>query len=1108
MSHNAEPRSGTLTALLRARAAEWPEHGFTFLGNPGTEPIHRSLPALLREAEMSASGMRCRPGVRKGDRVIVATAPGHDFVAALLACAAAGLVAVPLYPPDPANPVPGLRQMDSVIADCRPVFGLAPRALHPLLTANAISGTENAAALPWLDQDAVAVDAIEERLVRPAGETADQADDLAVLLYTSGSTGTPKGVMLRHGNLLHAARVMSEDCRFGPETTFGIWLPPYHISGLFSGIVLPLWTGGNLIGFSPQAFIEQPLLWLEMISRYRCTASGAPTFAYGLCVRAAAAATAETLAGLDLSSWKVAVVGGEAVRSEVLDAFLARFSPHGFRREAFYAMFGLTEAAMISTGTGYDLGAPRESIDRDALQAGHAVPVASDHPAARQMVGSGKALPETRVVVVDPTTHALVKPRYIGEVWIDSPAVGAGYWNRAEATAESFHARLTEGSGTFLRTGDLGYSDEAGQLYIVGRSKETIIVRGLNFYPEDIEGSVQRSLAAEQATQPSALAAFAVDDGGQERLLIALELPSIPDDARAEALLGTIRRAVANDHGLQVDGIVLRSTGEIPRTRTGKVQRAQCAGLTARGAWPIIGARYRRGDGAGDDSGAGSAASKPRTALDLAAMDLPALTAELVQLIADILEIDAAQLAADQPIANYGIDSIQVVRLMLAIDDRFGAAVPATAFRDGTTVEGIAASLPTGSVAAAEDDAPPRQPLLDPQIRPATAAAQPAVQTGDKILLTGATGFLGGYLLRDLLRADPESVLLCLVRAEDPETGRQRLQRRLQAIGGWDEAFAPRLVAVPADLARPRLGLSEATYDALAARIDTVFHNAAAVDFVAPYSALRGPNVHAVEMLLEFAATGKVKPLRFTSSLAVFNSPERLTYASLGETDRLTDSHAILGGYAQSKWVAEALIAQAAERGIPASLFRAAFVSGDTQTGDWNVDDFLCRLIKGSIQLGVYPEIDLSLDLVPVDYVSRAIVSLSGAASVDGLQIAHLLSATRTPFLQLMEWVRQAGYALTPIPYARWQRVLRDTLPTSNALFPILPFLISPHRQDGETVLDLFLRPGQPAFADAATRRALDTIGVGPSVVDAAYIRTCLRRFQEVGFLPIPSEAR
>lgn len=1111
MSRPEAPLPGTLTALLRARAAEQPEHGFTFIAGSGAKPIQRSLPALRQEVETLASGMRRRPGVRKGDRVIVAMAPGHGFVAALLACAAAGLAAVPMYPPDPANPEPGLRQIDSVIADCQPVFGLAPGALHPLLITNTTRRTENTAALPWLDRDVVAAHAIEDCFASPPLESVVGPEDLAVLLYTSGSTGTPKGVMLRHGNLLHAARVMSEDCRFGPQTTFGIWLPPYHISGLFSGIVLPLWAGGNLIGFSPQAFIEQPLLWLETISRYRCTASGAPTFAYGLCARAAATAAEETLSALDLSSWKTAVVGGEAVRSEVLDAFVARFGRCGFRAEAFYAMFGLTEAAMISTGTGYDRGAPRESIDRDRLQAGHALQVVADCPTARQMVGSGKSLPETQVIVVDSVTCTPVPPRHVGEIWIGGAAVGAGYWGRAEATTDSFHARIPEEPDTFLRTGDLGYCDEGGQLYIVGRSKETIVVRGLNFYPDDIEGSVQRILAAGQAAQPSTLAAYAVDDGDQERLILALELPSLPDASRADALLGTIRRAVANDHGLQVDGIVLRNTGEIPRTRTGKVQRSQCADLTARGVWPIYGTRSRRREG-GPDAPEGlnalSAAGKPHTRLALDRIALPALTAELVRLITDILEIDATHFAADQSIANYGIDSIQVVRLMLAIDDRFGAALPATAFRDGTTVEGIAAALHSGSSAGvSEADMPPRHPRLDAAIRPDSATTAPTVQSGAKILLTGATGFLGGYLLRDLLRSDPESTVHCLVRAEDPKTGWQRLKQRLQSIGGWDEAFAPRLIAVPADIAMPQLGLSTATYNALAAHITTIFHNAAAVDFVASYQALCNPNVQAVETLLTFAATGPIKPLHFTSSLAVFNSPERLQFASLTEADSLTDSHAILGGYAQSKWVAEALIAQAAERGIPASLYRAAFVSGDTQTGDWNSDDFLCRLIKGSIQLGVYPEIDLNLALVPADHVSRAIVSLAGSHPMENLQIAHLLSAAPTPFCQLMEWTRAAGYDLTPVPYSRWQRILRDALPTSNALFPILPFLISTHRQGGETVLDLFLRPGQPVFADAATRHTLDKNGISPSLVDAAYIHTCLRRFQKIGFLPLPGDA-
>ncbi len=1066
----SDPRSMSIAALLAARAAELPDHWFLYLPDGETEGPRLTFLALEQRAAGVGAALRARVG--EGGRVLVMLAPGLDYTVSILACAVAGVIAVPVPPPEAGAPPAALAGIEGIVKDCTPALLLCDPAM-----ADAMTGWPTAiSAVPR----AVFADLAVGEPTQTAWEVSPGA--VCVLLYTSGSTGQPKGVALTQANLIHAAWAMATDARLGPDSVFCVWVPGHHVSGLFSGIALPLVAGGNLVGFPVRSFVETPARWVQAIDRYRATVTGAPTFAYEMVARATTPAQSQ---GLDLSCVEIAVIGGEAVRSEVIDQFTSRFAGNGLRATALYTMFGLTEAAMISTASGYGHGAAREWIDRDGLQEGKARPVPASHAAARASIASGFPLPGHQVITVDPESRALQPDRVVGEVWIGGAAVGAGYWNNEAATEATFRAYTDDGQGPFLRTGDLAYIAE-GQVHVVGRLKEMIIIRGLNFYPDDLEATLRR---ADLRLANARLASFAAEIGGQEVLAIAIELPQ---DTSLDA---AIRRAITTDHGIRVGALIHLPAGAIPMTPTGKVQRRRCTQLVASGAWasaetPPEGAIGEAREGEPFDRASFAA-------MDEAGKRQAALTA-LRRLVAKLTGFPETMMANDRPLPEFGFDSISTVRFVLAVEDRFGRAISAPQLRDGLTLD-VLADVCSGIVRPAPA-APLTLPILPAEVLPATTAPG----APETVLLTGGTGFLGAFLLQELL-TQTEAQVCCLVRAASPAAGHARLVEKLKAIGAWDPRFAPRIEAIPGDLGLPRFGLDEATFAALGARLHAIYHNGASVDFVSSYPGLKASNVDATLDCLRLAATGVVKPVHFTSTLAVFNSPDRIGMPSIGEGDHLADPNRLLGGYAQSKWAAESLLAQAAGRGMTVGVYRAGFIGGDSRTGCWNTEDFLCRLIRGSIQLGLYPDITMNMPFVPVDDAARAIVALSRQPAGEP-GISHLLAAEPLSFSRLMMETLAAGYELAPVPYERWLLILRDALPPENDLFAVLPFLIEPGA-GGETVLDLFVRREQPDWLDDETRLRLAQAGLQPAPLGSAYIQRCIRRLADSLFPRAPAAA-
>jgi len=555
-------------------------------GVPGPSLRYGNLDLLARAIAAALEG--CAPA---GARALLLFPSGLDFVAAFFGCVYAGIIAVPLPPPDPRRAQRALARLRTVAADAEPVLALTTLTVLTSIQA-LIRQTPELASLTW-----IATDEIEIGEADGWQERAGSGDELAYLQYTSGSTSAPKGVMVGHGNALASCEAIRRVKGYGPGSAALIWVPNFHDDGLVNGIFEPIYAGYPSYLMSPQSVVERPLRWLQAISRVRATHSGGPNFAYALCVNRT---SPEEREGLDLSSWRVAYNAAEPIHAETLDDFCRAFGPSGFRREAFCPAFGLAESTLTVAARP---GEPSLlAVRNDALELmGRVEPAPPGTRGTKTLVGCGPVVPGTEVVIADPQTGGRCGADEAGEIWVAGPCVTQGYWNRPEETAATFGARTTDGAGPFLRTGDLGFL-HAGELYVTGRLKDLIVIRGRNYYPQDIELTVERS---GPELRPGCGAAFSLDIGGEERLIVLQEVRT-GQDLNVELIAERVCREVAEAHELQVYALVLTPAKAVPKTSSGKVRRGACrqdllnGRLQEAGSWVLDRPPAHRGETAGE----------------------------------------------------------------------------------------------------------------------------------------------------------------------------------------------------------------------------------------------------------------------------------------------------------------------------------------------------------------------------------------------------------------------------------------------------------------------------------------------------------------------------
>jgi acyl-CoA synthetase (AMP-forming)/AMP-acid ligase II len=574
--HVASPSDPTSNAtslieVLQARAGATPDGlAFCYLIDGEEEGPRLTYAGLDRAARSIAAVLR--DGAGPGDRALLVYEPGLEFIPAFFGCLYAGLVSVPAYPPRLDRLAQSWQVLAGVAADCQPRAVLTTGGLAAALARGFNHLSQSG------DLRCLATDSIDLSHAGRWHEPRIDPDATALLQYTSGSTAAPKGVEVTHRNLMHNERMLQTAMdHFG--TGSGVcWLPLYHDMGLVGGVLQAVFQGSPAYLMSPLGLLQKPFRWLQAISRYRADTSGGPNFAYDLCVQRV---TPEQKATLDLSNWTAAGIGSEPVSARTIERFTEAFAPCGFKPEASYPCYGLAEATLFVTG-GWRWDRPViRRFCTDALEHGRVVEAAPGTADARTLVGCGRPWLDQQVVIVDPESRVRRPEEIVGEIWVAGPSVARGYWNRLDETEYTFRARLHDtGEGPFLRTGDLGFIRD-GELFVTGRLKDVLVIRGRNHYPQEIEATVQ---AVHPALREGCGAAFETGPDGQMRLVVVQEV----DRRRGRGvdvarLLGDVRQAVAERHELQVHDVQFLEPGSLPKTSSGKVQRHACRAGYERG---------------------------------------------------------------------------------------------------------------------------------------------------------------------------------------------------------------------------------------------------------------------------------------------------------------------------------------------------------------------------------------------------------------------------------------------------------------------------------------------------------------------------------------------
>jgi acyl-CoA synthetase (AMP-forming)/AMP-acid ligase II/acyl carrier protein len=659
-------RVSSIVDVLNIRAdVQSDKPSYVFLS--GAAEVGRlTFAQLQRRARAVAAQLPEMKG--QNERVLLLYPAGLDYIVALYACLYGRAMAVPAYPPRRNQ---NLRRLLAIIDDARPTVALTTSAIYSRLQ-SWFNQVPSLKAIQW-----VVTDDVDLKRADVWREGGVNEETIALLQYTSGSTATPKGVLVSHGDLLHNQAMMRESLKHDDDTVIVSWLPMYHDMGLIGNILAGVYNGATCYLMAHADFLQEPACWLKAISKYRATFSGGPNFAYDLCARKAR----QEKQGLDLSCWKIAFNGSEPVRAETLRRFAEAFSPCGFRPEALYPCYGLAEATLFVSGGAASETPVITTFDKAGLEEHRAV-VSDRLKDGVTLVSSGKLRLDGRIIIVNPQTGDRCDEGQVGEIWVSSAAAAQGYWGRPELTDETFRARLSGSKeGPYLRTGDLGVNFQ-GALYVTGRIKDLIVIRGRNHYPQDIELTAE---ASHPALRPGCSAAFAVAGEETERLILIAEVNREWRNSVDIEVVESVRPAILMEHEINISAIVLIRPGSMPKTSSGKIQRGEIRSAFINGnldavyGWQLKACPLAEGQ-----------TVRPEDAL----RTLGSLRDWLSLECSSKLNIASHKIDVNQPIACYGLDSLAAAEFVISIEESFGVQVPIDKlFRGSPSISALALFL-------------------------------------------------------------------------------------------------------------------------------------------------------------------------------------------------------------------------------------------------------------------------------------------------------------------------------------------------------------------------------------------------------------------------------
>jgi len=946
------PSPDTTEDPLFARLLAWCEQHpqkllYRFMDERGIECERHTYASFVDRVRLIAGHLRQDPRLSPGARILLVYPPGLEMICALFGCVAAGCVPVPTPAPAAHSLAASLQRLEGIVRDCEPA----------LILTTAIGSA-------WLQRAALQAPALAGLAQRTTDDLRGTGDvhaalrpgPLFLLQYTSGSTSLPKGVMVSVANILANCAGVADHA----SAVAVSWLPQHHDMGLLGYYVYVALSGATTHGFAPTAFVQRPLLWLETISKYRCTASSAPNFAFELCLRQDKVPDA-ALRDLDLRSLRYLMAAAEPINPEVYRRFLRRFEPCGLARRSLFVAYGLAESTLAVSM----YGRTALSVDRQALESG--VVRLADRvtliEGSTQLMSTGRPLEGTSVTIVDPLSGRPCTATQVGEIWVSGTSKCLGYWGKAEASREAFEAlpvAAPADTPRYLRTGDMGFLRD-GELYVCGRYKDMLIVRGKNVFPQDIELLVEQAHAE---ARPGSVAAFESGDGIV--LVVGVGARGRPDGA---AVAATIRRALQ----LEVRCVTVVRARELPKTTSGKLIRYLARQKWQRQEFTVLAEWRAQSESAvGKDSpkhgfldafkaryGLQGDETQSLADVGVASLDLVALLHGLRR------ELDARGAVADAQVDMNALQSMSIAQL---------SRLAERAHDPQSSLAALMQSVNTAQRAA--DAALMRADATRTGPAVTSVAGGACAATPRAILLSGGTGFLGPYLLRSLLARTTANIQV-LVRAATPPQAQQRLRAAFAEIAVTApellDAFDRRVHALTADLSQERLGLDAPRWRALAEEVDTIYHNGATVNYLHNYAGTRAVNVAGTDELLRLAGEARPKVFNQVSSTFIFGWARDPV---LHEADRNATMQLLDFGYAQSKWVAEQRVFEAARRGLPVRVFRPALITPTGAESGGGLD-ITIRLLSFMIKHGMGVSAANEVSFLPADVTANNIVAIA-----------------------------------------------------------------------------------------------------------------------------------
>jgi thioester reductase-like protein len=1004
---------------------------YSYIDLNGNSLESYSYASFLRRTKAIAGHLLKDGRFAPQDRLLLAYPPGLEMICAFFGCVRAGLIPVPVYPPSSRGFQSALFKMVHIAKDCQAAGILTSKDYHASLKTNlARSGVSNSgvdidyiSGLPWI--------VTEDFVNPPAEETFPAASKILFLQYTSGSTMEPKGVMVTHENILDTCPLVID--HVAPVVVS--WLPQYHDMGLIGCYLYPALRGGTTYGFASTDFIQRPYLWFETITKYRATATAAPNFAYEYCLRAGRISK-ESLEDCDLSSLRVLMVAAEPVKADTYTRFLEAFQPYGLKTESFYAAYGLAENTLAVSLGGRNI----VSVNKHAIALGKArmTTEVSEIGAATQIVSCGTPLPGIDVKIVDPERHVALQPGCIGEIWIAGKGKCVGYWNNPELTLKQFRARLVDDTpydDGFLKTGDMGFVHD-GELFVCGRIKDMIILRGQNYYPQDIEGVVERSSGM---VRTHCVAAFQIHEDTEPALAIVAEVrnPKACPDARK------IAAAVRNFLNVEVALISFIAPRAIPRTSSGKIMRHKTKQMWLAGEFTVLSEFSREKDSGASASGCESQSpfdelkarynltgTESYTLVDagLDSLDLVVFMHELKELLKD----KGAELLARQ--VDIGVvQRVSVAELFQLAEQLENAPEDALLLLRHS----LAAFREEQREAEKEMMSKDRKLIFSPAAPPPV----PEIPVPHHVLLTGGTGFIGPFLMKSLLE-QTDAKIYVLVRASDEEQGKQRLRTAMESMGPCATAlmqvFEDRVIPFCGDLGQPSLGLTQENWEFLVNEVDTVFHNGATVNYLFNYDLMRDANVMGTNEVLRLSFEGRPKEFNYVSTTFIFGWAHKKV---LLETDLNENMELLDFGYSQTKWVAEQVVADARRQGLSTRIFRPALVSPSV-TGGGNNFDIAVRLVAFMVNHGIGVDALNQVSFVPADIVANNIVAISTTPGTAN-KTYHVVRDDYSNMLDITGLITKAtGRQFEIFSLPEFVPELIRRCRKEDLLFPLLDFLV------------------------------------------------------------------